>query len=148
MSIFTVTTLLGALTFPPTSLTVRDVEETATPSSLRISSAGHGSARPEPSSVHVKCTMTSPVYQPFAFGGDVASAVIVGTTVSTTFTRKIPCALTPCAFVAKQPTVVSPSAKVEPEDGLQVTGTTPSSTSVAPAVKVTVAPVGPVASPV
>src|SRR5262245_51595811 len=46
----------------------------------------------------------------------------------------------PAASVAVQVTVVLPGAKVEPEAGEQVTGTVPSTLSVAVAVKVTTAP--------
>ena len=53
----------------------------------------------------------------------------------------------PAASVALQVNVVWPSANVEPEGGLQVAVTGPSTTSLAAGVaKVTTAPAGPVAS--
>ena len=54
----------------------------------------------------------------------------------------------PAASVALQVTVVAPRGKVLPEAGLQVGVRAPSTSSVALALKVTMAPVGPVASTV
>src|SRR5438876_829966 len=54
----------------------------------------------------------------------------------------------PCASVAEHCTRAVPSAKVDPEAGVQVTATLPSTVSVALAVNVTTLPLGPVASAV
>src|SRR5215207_10915831 len=70
----------------------------------------------------------------------------VGAVVSETTTLKEPSALLPDASVAVQETVVSPSAKVLPEDGVQITSTGPSTTSVAAAWYSIVAPFAPWAS--
>ncbi len=68
--------------------------------------------------------------------------------MSTTVTVKLPVDVLPAVSVAEQFTVVVPSGKIEPEGGEQVTGSVPSTTSVAVAAKVTAAPEGPVASAV
>ena len=84
----------------------------------------------------------------------VASAVMfagsesVGAVVSRTVTVNEPLAVLLCASVALHCTVVVPIAKVEPERGLQVTGTGPSTSSLADAEYVTVAPAAEVASAV
>src|SRR5262245_58326337 len=54
----------------------------------------------------------------------------------------------PAASFAVHETFVVPSANVDPDDGTQVTGSVPSTRSVAVAVNVAVAPAGPVASSV
>lgn len=72
----------------------------------------------------------------------------VGEVVSCTFTVKLPVAVLPAASVAEQFTVVVVIPNVEPEAGVHVTGTGPSTLSVAVAVYVTTAPNGPVASAV
>ena len=69
-----------------------------------------------------------------------------GAVVSCTVTSKLLLPVLPAASVAVQVTVVVPRPKVEPEAGAHVTGTLPSTRSVALAVKVTTAPDGPVAS--
>ena len=84
LTIFTVTTLLGALTFPAASVTVWAVEEIAVPTPLRIWSGGHAPGGiPEPPSLQVKWTTTLPEYQPLTFGAVVAAALIVGAVWST-----------------------------------------------------------------
>jgi len=72
----------------------------------------------------------------------------VGGVVSATVTVKLPVDVLPALSVAEQVTTVRPTGKVEPDGGEQVTGTVPSTTSVAVAVKVTAAPEGPVADAV
>ena len=52
----------------------------------------------------------------------------------------------PCASVDEQFTVVVPSPNVEPDAGLQLTESEPSTTSAADTEYVTTAPAGPVAS--
>src|SRR5258708_6136732 len=69
-----------------------------------------------------------------------------GGVVSTTVMLKEPLATFPERSDAEQFTVVVPSGKTDPEGGVQTTGTGPSTASIAVAVKVTVAPLGPVAS--
>src|SRR5258708_11324425 len=108
----------------------------------------------------VQTTLTEPstrsnavaVYVTTAPGGPVASAVMSdgsvrdGGVVSTTPILKVPVATFPAASLAKQWTVVTPSGKSEPEGGVQTTGTGPSTSSIAVAVKGTVAPPRPGAS--
>jgi len=62
-----------------------------------------------------------------------------------TVTLKLPLVVLLALSVAEQLTDVVPTGKVLPEGGTQVTGSEPSITSVAVAVKVTTAPDGPVA---
>ncbi len=71
---------------------------------------------------------------------------MIGGVVSTTPILNVPMATFPAASLAEQWTVVTPSGKTEPDGGVQTTGTGPSTLSIAVAVKVTVAPPGPVAS--
>src|SRR4029077_8844882 len=79
LSIFTVTTLLALLTFPAASVTVWEVDATALPSALSVSSGGQAPAGiPDNPSVQVKCTVTSSLYQPAAFGELVRAAVNLG----------------------------------------------------------------------
>jgi hypothetical protein len=61
---------------------------------------------------------------------------------------KLPVALLPALSVASQLTAFSPRANVEPEAGVHVTDTEPSIASDAEAVKVTIAPLAPLASTV
>jgi hypothetical protein len=68
-----------------------------------------------------------------------------GTVVSTTVTWKLPRAMFPAVSLAEQLTVVTPMLKVEPEGGTQATDTLGSKSSVAEAVYVTTAPLGPAA---
>jgi hypothetical protein len=72
----------------------------------------------------------------------------VGAVVSLTVTVKLPFAVLPDESVAEQLTVVVPMGNVEPEAGVHVTGTEPSTSSVAVAVYVTTAPDALVASTV
>src|SRR6266852_2614584 len=78
----------------------------------------------------------------------LAGRVSAGGVVSWTVTVKVPFAVLPWVSVAVQFTVVLPSAKVLPEAGEQLGVTEPSTVSLAVAVKVTAAPLGPVASAV
>jgi hypothetical protein len=71
-----------------------------------------------------------------------------GGVVSVTVTEKLPVDVLPTLSVAEQVTVVVPRGKIEPDSGEQVTGSVPSTASVAVATKVTVAPAGPVAAAV
>ena len=72
----------------------------------------------------------------------------VGAVLSETVTLKLPLAVLAAASEAEHETVVDPSGNVAPDVGAQLTGTTPSTRSVAEAVNVTAAPAGPVASTV
>src|SRR5689334_4339627 len=103
----------------------------------------------------VPSTRSEPVgaKETFAPAGPVASAVtlgawMVGGVVSTTSTVKAASALLPALSVAVQVTVVPPRANVEPDGGVQLTETVPSTSSVAlgTGLKDTFAPSGPVAS--
>src|SRR6266851_5435858 len=78
----------------------------------------------------------------------LAGRVSAGGVVSSTVTVKVPLAELPLVSVAVQFTVVLPSAKVLPEAGEQLGVTGPSIASLAVAVKLTEAPMGPVASAV
>jgi hypothetical protein len=60
-----------------------------------------------------------------------AGTVITGAVVSCTVTWNEADAVLPCASVAVQCTVVVPSGNVEPEPGVQLTTTDPSTVSVA-----------------
>jgi hypothetical protein len=72
----------------------------------------------------------------------LAGTVITGGVVSTRFTVTLKSALPvlPCESVAVQVTFVVPTGKVLPEDGLQLTGTGPSTLSFALAENVTLVP--------
>src|SRR5882762_10417485 len=65
-----------------------------------------------------------------------------------TSTSKVAVAVLPALSLALQLTVVVPIGNRLPDAGVQVTGTSPSTVSVAEAVKVTTAPAGLVASTV
>ena len=71
--------------------------------------------------------------------------VTTGAVVSTTVTVNVLLPVLPAASVAEQVTVVLPIAKVEPDTGKQVVVRAPLTASKAEAVKVTTAPVEPVA---
>jgi hypothetical protein len=75
-------------------------------------------------------------------------SVNAGGVVSTTVTLKEAEPVLPALSVAEQDTLVEPKAKVEPEAGVQVTGTEPSMRSEAEAENVTTAPLGSVSSTV
>ena len=78
----------------------------------------------------------------------LAGSVKLGTVVSCTVTLKLPVAVLPRESDVEQLTTVVAMAKVLPEAGAQVTGTGPSTRSVAEATYATTAPAGPVASAV
>src|SRR5436190_6317368 len=77
-----------------------------------------------------------------------ACASMVGGVVSTTVMLNESLAVLPCSSVVEQFTVVVPNGNVSPELASQVTGTDPSTRSVAEVEKSTAAPLGPVASTV
>ncbi len=68
--------------------------------------------------------------------------VMTGAVVSCTVIWKDPVDVLPSASEAEQLTTVVPSENVSPEIGAQVTGSEPSTMSLAEAEKVTVAPSG------
>src|SRR5712691_431973 len=72
--------------------------------------------------------------------------VTTGGVVSWTSMVVVPVPVLPAPSVAEQVMVVLPSAKVLPEEGEQLGVSEPDTVSVAAAVKVTTAPLGPVAS--
>src|SRR2546422_4472032 len=72
--------------------------------------------------------------------------VMCGGVVSRTVTANEDEPVFPWASLAVQPMRVVPSGNVDPEDGLQLAKTGPSTMSVAPTENVTAAPPGPVAS--
>jgi hypothetical protein len=74
--------LLSALVLPARSLTLCAVELMFAPSPVRIWLGGQ-LATPERVSAQLKTTVTSPLYQPAAFGLLPAAALIVGAVVST-----------------------------------------------------------------
>lgn len=80
---------------------------------------------------------------PFAVAAIPAGSVSTGT--SFTVTVKVPEAVCAAWFVAVQVTTVEATGNVLPDGGVQTTGTAPSTMSLADAVNVTTAPVGPVA---
>ena len=99
-SIFTVTTLLGALVLPALSCAVAAVLLTAVPSVARVWVAGQV-AMPEVASLQLKATATLPRYQPLAFAVVVAAALIVGAVASRLRVGVVLLALPP-ALVALQ----------------------------------------------
>ena len=68
-----------------------------------------------------------------------------GALVSTTVITKLPVAVLPLRSEAEQITVVVPSANIDPDGGVHVTGRCPSTLSFAEAKNVTSAPAAPVA---
>ena len=68
--------------------------------------------------------------------------VMTGAVVSCTVIWKDPVDVLPLESKAEQLTTVAPSANVSPELGAQVTGSEPSTMSLAEAEKITVAPSG------
>src|SRR5260370_31298680 len=70
----------------------------------------------------------------------------VGAVLSSTATVAVPVSLVPAPSVAGEVMVVLPSAKVVPEAGEQIGVSEPDTASVAVAVKMTTAPLGPVDS--
>jgi hypothetical protein len=80
--------------------------------------------------------------------GKVKVGGVVSTTVSVTVTSKLPLAVFVCESVAEQLTVVVPTGNVEPDAGKQVTGTEPSTKSLAETVKFTAMPEASVVSTV
>jgi hypothetical protein len=75
-------------------------------------------------------------------------AVTTGGVVTTTVTAKLAAPVLPCVSVAVHVTVVVPMANVLPDAGVHVTGSVPSTRSIADAVYATTAPLGPVAGAV
>ena len=73
---------------------------------------------------------------------------MTGAVVSATVTLKLPFAVLPAASLAEQLTVVAAMGNVEPDAGVQDTGTLPSTASVAEAEYVIALPDGPEASSV
>src|SRR4051794_26197848 len=67
----------------------------------------------------------------------------VAGTISVTVTAKLPVLVLPAASVAVQVTVLVPTGKRAPDGGSQVTGTPPSTASVAVGAKLTAVPSGP-----
>src|SRR5712692_287836 len=76
----------------------------------------------------------------------LAGRLRVGAVLSSTTTVAVAVPLLPATSAAEQVMVVLPTAKVVPEAGTQIGVGEPDTASVAVAVKVTTAPVGPVAS--
>ena len=127
----------------------KDVHTTSIVAMWKIEpEAGVQTTGTDPSTRSVAVTVKSIV----APSGPVASAEISGGTttiggvVSSTVTWKEPVAMLPAASVAEHVTVVIPKENVEPEGGSQEGVMDPSTMSVANALKVAVAPEGPVAS--
>ena len=102
--------------------------------SAEMVTAGLTEATPEPVSVQLNVTVTEALYQPFALGDRSGVAVIAGAVVSTTVTVNVLVDEFPCASVALQVTVVAPSGKIEPDAGLQLAATAPSTMSAAEAL--------------
>src|SRR2546425_319491 len=94
--------------------------------------------------VKVKTAPVALIASTVAFAGTVTT----GPVVSVTVTVNDAAPMLPCASVAVHVTVVAPSGKVDPLAGVHVVATTPSSASVADAVKVKTAPAAFVASTV
>jgi hypothetical protein len=90
----------------------------------------------------VNAAPVGPVASALAFAGTVTTGPVVSTTVTVNDAAR----LLPRASIAVHVTVVVPSGNVDPLTGVQVTGTSPSTASVAEEVKLNAAPVAPVAS--
>ena len=60
---------------------------------------------PDPASVHVKCAVTGPLFQPFAFGAGVSETVIVGGPRSMLKASLVTAAVLPALSVAEPLTV-------------------------------------------
>jgi hypothetical protein len=71
---------------------------------------------------------------------DGFAATVMDTVTASTFTLNDPDAEFPALSMAEQDTLVVPTGNVEPEAGVQVTGTEPSTRSEAEAENVTTAP--------
>ena len=84
---------------PATSSTDADVDSAA-PSPVITLSAGHVPAMPDNSSVHVQWIVTSPVYQPFPFGGVVGAPLMVGAVLSMLIGPTVVLAALPAASFA------------------------------------------------
>src|SRR5207245_2075170 len=91
---------------------------------------GFGSTRSVAVAVYVTIAPPGPV----ASTAKSAGTVRAGAVVSWTITWKLALDVLPCASVEEQFTDVWPSGKVDPDGGLQLTGSVPSTRSVAVAV--------------
>jgi hypothetical protein len=101
---------------------------------------------PSTTSLAVALYVTIAPVAPVASTVALAGTVTTGRVVSVTVTVNDPVPVLPRVSLAVQVTVVAPSGNVAPLAGVQLTATTPSSVSVADALYVKAAPVGPVAS--
>src|SRR5262245_42464912 len=91
-----------------------------------------------------KAAPLAPVASTVALAGTVTTGGVASITV--TVNDAVP--VLPWASVAVQVTMVAPTANVDPLAGAQVTGTTPSTRSVAEATKAWIAPLEPCAGTV
>ena len=99
----------GALTFPATSVQVPDAIWFA-PDAVNTTGGEH-EAIPEPPSTPVKVTVTSVLFQPFAFGRGDAVAVTTGGVLSILSVCVVAVALLPAASVTVTvPLTYDPSA--------------------------------------
>lgn len=113
MSIRTVTALLVAL-LPALS---KIVGVALLPDAVSTTSAGHAPATPEVASLQANCTVTLPLYQPFAFGAVVAAAVMVGAVASRRMLAVVTLALPPALTAAQ--VAVAPVVSLVMDEGLQ-----------------------------
>src|SRR5689334_4309513 len=99
--------------FPALSLTEAVVDR-ASPSLVRVLSAGVAPSIPERASPAVHCTVTSPLYQPLLLGAAVAAPLRVGSVLSTLIPVMLKASLElSAASVAVPPTLWSlPSPRV------------------------------------
>src|SRR2546425_384766 len=145
---FTVTVNAAALWFPCASVALQVT--VVAPNGNVDPLAGAQLVATGPSSasvaeaVKVKTAPVALIASTVAFAGTVTT----GPVVSVTVTVNDAAPMLPCASVAVHVTVVAPSGKVDPLAGVHVVATTPSSASVADAVKVKTAPAAFVASTV
>src|SRR3954466_15699507 len=104
-------TIVGALVSMRTTIEVvallpagslREPATVATPSAVTCTLSGHAPvAKPDSASVHVKCTVTGPLFQPFAFGSVSSDALIVGAVWSMLIPETVVDAGLPAASVAE-----------------------------------------------
>ena len=87
------------VSLPALSATVADAERSS-PSPVIVASPGAAPSRPERASEAVQCTVTSPLYQPSAFGSEVAAPLSDGAVLSMLMPATVSLPVLPAASVA------------------------------------------------
>src|SRR5687767_3308010 len=107
----------AAVALPALSLTDAPAERSA-PSPVTVASAGAGPARPDRASPAVQRTVTSPRYQPLAFGAVAGAPLSVGAVVSTSIPPTVNGSLT----LSAASTAVPPALWSEPSPSVRLAG--------------------------